>query len=169
MLVLMESKICVKCREEKPLTEFYKRARAFDGKQTSCKDCYTEAYYNYEQRKIWKEANADHIRIQANVAEKKRYNSNPFYRMLRNANKRLKITLGGTVNDGLSVDHKVPKSWFLPSTPIDLINHKDNLHLLPIDINKKKGSKYASPIPLSFYVAVKDYVKPKHINKLLLL
>lgn len=34
------SKVCCHCGEEKPLTEFYQRARASDGYQSRCKVCH---------------------------------------------------------------------------------------------------------------------------------
>jgi hypothetical protein len=201
------SKVCAKCREDKPLSDYNKLSRASDGKHYRCKECcnayYKELYPRFREKKIvtskqrysrnseqikekvreyaknhkeqideynkqWRADNADYVRIKSNENEKKRYNTIPFYKALKQSRKHLRKSLGSVTNDGLSVDHKIPISWFLTSTPIEVINHQDNLQLLPLDVNVKKGNKYAAPVSLSFYLMVKKYIKPKHQNKLLI-
>ena len=38
--MLIQTKVCVKCGEEKPLTEFYRNKRARDRKTKRCKECF---------------------------------------------------------------------------------------------------------------------------------
>jgi hypothetical protein len=61
-------KKCSKCKEEKPLDEFYKDRRATDGCQPSCKDCHNRAarerYHadpksHMEKTKAWVERNKE--------------------------------------------------------------------------------------------------------------
>jgi len=61
----METKVCVRCKEDKPLDQYSKSSRAKDGLQTACKDCnkvtnakfrkkrpaYQNKYYNTEKGK----------------------------------------------------------------------------------------------------------------------
>jgi len=46
-------KICTKCREEKPFSEFSKNCRAKDGHQHECKSCNSE-YCTSESRKAYR-------------------------------------------------------------------------------------------------------------------
>lgn len=50
------TKTCTKCREEKPLTDFYRKAREKDGYAGNCKSCANAA------RKRWEQANPDKLR-----------------------------------------------------------------------------------------------------------
>jgi len=45
-------KICKKCGESKPLTEYYNHATNKDGKGGSCKDCYNKGRYTYAKNNI---------------------------------------------------------------------------------------------------------------------
>lgn len=49
----MTSKVCSKCKQEKPLEEFYKRQIARDGKASCCKTCKSLAF------KTWLEKNRE--------------------------------------------------------------------------------------------------------------
>lgn len=50
----MESKVCTKCGEDKPLSEFRDRKDSKDGKRNNCRIC--QSNYN----KVYNEANADY-------------------------------------------------------------------------------------------------------------
>lgn len=67
------TKICKTCREEKPLTEFYRHCGFKDGYRASCKACANVAIYrwNSEQRvkklainNAWRNKNKEHVRAQ---------------------------------------------------------------------------------------------------------
>ena len=49
-------KVCRKCKEEKPLTEFYSNKSKSDGKQTYCKTC------SIPMAKAWREANQEKVK-----------------------------------------------------------------------------------------------------------
>ena len=66
----METKVCTKCGEEKPLSEFYRLKSSKDGRRSACKKCSNESDLQYrlanpERRKVWKKEwdlnNQDHI------------------------------------------------------------------------------------------------------------
>jgi len=49
----MESKICKgPCGKNKPLTDFYKRKSAKDGRYAICKVCEEQRYTNWENKKL---------------------------------------------------------------------------------------------------------------------
>lgn len=51
----METKICSKCKAEKPLSEFHKDKRARDGLYSHCKACHYKLTHAYEQTEKGKE------------------------------------------------------------------------------------------------------------------
>ena len=67
----MESKICSKCGENKPLKDFNKRCRSKDGLRSDCKICRRDIANKYrkthkckikESNKVWYEANIKEVR-----------------------------------------------------------------------------------------------------------
>ena len=53
---MTETKVCTKCGEEKPLTEFHKDLIACDGLQHWCKSCKNECQRGYRERNQMQEA-----------------------------------------------------------------------------------------------------------------
>lgn len=51
----METKICTKCGEDKPLSDYYKDKRARDGLYPHCKACHYKLTHAYEQSEQGKE------------------------------------------------------------------------------------------------------------------
>lgn len=51
----METKICSKCKVEKPLDEYHKDKRARDGRYSHCKACHYQMTHAYEQSDRGKE------------------------------------------------------------------------------------------------------------------
>ena len=51
----METKICYKCREEKPLEEFYKNKTTKDGRKSACKICSSQI------NKLWYQENLEEV------------------------------------------------------------------------------------------------------------
>jgi hypothetical protein len=72
----METKICSKCKIEKPIDEFYRAERNSDGKMSQCKTCNYKYVKEYRKRP----ENVDRIREQ-NRAIDKRYHSRPEIKM----------------------------------------------------------------------------------------
>lgn len=58
----MSTKVCIKCNQEKPLSDFNKHVRMKDGIRNSCRIC------DYISKKEWKKNNKDKVR-----EEKRRY------------------------------------------------------------------------------------------------
>ncbi len=56
-------KICNKCNEEKPLTDFYKESRQKDGLNRSCKICYKLRIAGKQYTTAWR------IRLKENLVE----------------------------------------------------------------------------------------------------
>jgi hypothetical protein len=64
------------------------------------------------------------------------------------------------------IDHKIPISWFEPSTPPHIVNDLRNLHPLSAEENQNKSNKFGSPIDISYINDVKTYIKGKYLNEL---
>ena len=62
------------------------------------------------------------------------------------------------------VDHKIPISWFKPSTPPHIVNDLRNLQPLLGGENKKKLNKFCSPIENSYIEEIKEYIKEEYIE-----
>lgn len=63
----METKICTKCKLEKPITEFNNNKYKSDGKQSECKECHKLLCTNYYNR------NKQHYRDNSRRKRKKIY------------------------------------------------------------------------------------------------
>lgn len=57
-LVIVDSKICSKCKDDKPFGEFYKKSSAKDGWQPKCKTCVSE----YVKSDAGKQSNAKYAK-----------------------------------------------------------------------------------------------------------
>ena len=53
LIIMCQTKICTKCKEEKELKDFHVRAKAPDGRRGVCKDC--KNYRNREKRLEYQE------------------------------------------------------------------------------------------------------------------
>jgi hypothetical protein len=65
--------------------------------------------------------------------------------------------------DGFHVDHKIPITWFFEDTPIYIINHLDNLQLLPSIDNLSKLNRYCHIVSNDFLQLAKNYINPKYL------
>ncbi len=73
----------------------------------------------------------------------------------------------GNIPKDYHIDHKVPVSWFLKHTPINIINSLDNLQLLYKDDNLKKSNKFCHPISMEFFEIVKNYISNFYIDRVI--
>jgi len=64
------------------------------------------------------------------------------------------------------LDHKVPVSWFMPTAPINLIFHLENLHYIDSNENQTKSNTFAHPITEEYKNSIKQYIKTKYQSKL---
>lgn len=179
-------KQCKTCTEFKPLEQFSNGKNNAGGKVPHCKTC-VKANLNKQGQNIrskryrdkhpekrlelnrrYREQNPEKMRKIHTDYGKKRYSTDPVYRLqtiLRQQivdyikykkNERTAELLGYTAEDFINrygtgqvndhVDHKIPKSWFKENTPINIVWHMDNLHWLPIKENFSKGNRYMTPV-----------------------
>ena len=66
-------KVCTKCKNEKPLTEYYNRKKAIDGKRGECRSC--SAYAS----RSWQQANPEKARETRRKAQRALLSRNPQY------------------------------------------------------------------------------------------
>jgi len=67
------------------------------------------------------------------------------------------------------IDHKIPVSWFVKDTPVNVINSLDNLQLLPHLENISKRNRYCHPVNSSYYPLVCQYLKREYISRVKIL
>jgi hypothetical protein len=119
-------KICIKCKNTKPISEFSRHGRSPDGHQYTCKECFNdysrENYLKNRERRMethrkWKENNPDRYRAlikkwrlenPEKVREiekrrsKKRYNDPKM---------RLRASISARINESLKKGMKANNSW----------------------------------------------------------
>lgn len=99
----MKSKICTKCKEEKPLNEFTTHKKGIDGKEPSCKQCrnkYHNKRYSEHKNEI----------LAKSRASKRKYNIEKYgITLLDYEHKCLllenKCEICGIICDRLNIDH----------------------------------------------------------------
>lgn len=64
---IVMTKVCTRCNQEKPESEFYRNYKTVDKKASQCKKC------TYEVHKIWQKAHSEQLAEQALA----RYHANP--------------------------------------------------------------------------------------------
>ena len=73
----------------------------------------------------------------------------------------------GNIQENYHIDHKIPVSWFLKDTPIDLINSLDNLQLLSKEENLRKSNKFCHIVSIDFFIKIKGYIYKDYINNII--
>lgn len=159
-------KICSKCKELKPVTEFNKAKRYKDGLRYDCKDCqkeYRKKFYDknreleLENNQAWKEENRQHCRDYANNYKRKH---RARYSQKENERHALKLSTnllkGDEWNDfymdeifelsrtrkeetGISweIDHTIP----LKGKLVTGLHVWYNLRCIPASANRSKGNR----------------------------
>jgi hypothetical protein len=171
---------CIECRK-KYNYEWRKKKGITEHEKQKCL-----LYYYGNKDKIsvkmkeWKKNNPEKIkqyRLNPSPTRKKR---NRIYTLIHSIlnNKGIKKNckseklLGYKVNDlkihldkysedwsGLHIDHKIPVNWFKKDTPLNIICHLDNLHLVKSRYNLIKQDKWCD-IPSKEYLELaKPYLK----------
>jgi hypothetical protein len=64
-----------------------------------------------------------------------------------------------------AIDHKLPLSWLIETTPANIACNLNNLQWLQHNENTKKNNHYADPIPLAFYQEIKPYIKGEYQDR----
>lgn len=75
-------------------------------------------------------------------------------------------TLGVKPTENHALDHKVPLSWLLPTTPPNIACNLNNLHWLTEEDNQKKNNWYADPIPKDYFIILQPHIKPEYQTRL---
>tara|TARA_R110002153_G_scaffold167612_1_gene320291 strand:+ start:15 stop:593 length:579 start_codon:yes stop_codon:yes gene_type:complete len=187
-------KQCSKCNEVKSISEFGMH-RGKIGGMSQCKVCNRNRgrnYYGNNTEKEKKRCKDKFIYDSVYVSNyrttdkykkklKDRYHTDPEYRfgriLLANLQgvknrKEFKVIWDDVIEIynfyGISydIDHKVPKSWFLISTPKYLINHLDNLHVIDRKYNRSKLNRWSDPVQSEYLDKIRPYVKKEHLGLL---
>jgi hypothetical protein len=66
----------------------------------------------------------------------------------------------------ISIDHKIPMTWFKKTTPLNLVNDLKNLQILTLKENIAKSNYYSSEIDLDYYKDIITFIKNKYKNKI---
>ena len=72
----------------------------------------------------------------------------------------------GTPKINQQLDHKIPLSWFISETPIDVLFNLENLHYIDGNINKTKSNSYCDEVNNEYKQSILKYIKEKYKNKL---
>jgi len=62
------------------------------------------------------------------------------------------------------IDHKIPISWFIESTPPNVVNDLRNLQPLEAKVNQTKSNKHMDAVDNEYLEIVKPYIKEKYIK-----
>lgn len=181
------SKVCNKCKIEKPVSDFGKEKRIKHGLKSRCKKCCSEyeksIYHLYRDKKLKRDAKR-YIKKGA-----KRSLLTPLelraIKMYRKLIYRLKTTkvntteimlgysyntliecLGKVPDLNENIDHKIPITWFIDIADCKLINNLNNLQILTKSENSKKNNFYSHPVSFEYFEMVKDKLKPQYKNKI---
>lgn len=57
------------------------------------------------------------------------------------------------------IDHKIPVSWFVSTTPPHIVNHLHNIQPLTKENNINKSNRYADSVTESYYHEVLPFIK----------
>ena len=162
-------KQCIKCKENKNLSEFNKNYYLKDNLQTTCRNC-QKIYYEknkkriLENNNIYRLNNIKLIRKQNNLNKKNKIKNDFLFRLKHNIrntiyrglkNKKISTTevLGcdynflvewlkyENKNKNFEIDHVIPLSLAKNEKEILSLNHYSNLQLLSSNDNKRKSNK----------------------------
>lgn len=132
--------------------------------------------------KTWIENNKEHYQQYQNKYAKDRRKNDNVFRTIENIksqinhylkdkikNNKTEILLGYTYDDFINrlgslcddqeIDHKIPVSWFIKGTPIDIIWHLDNLQLTIKNYNKTKKNLFADSVHNEYYKIAQPWIK----------
>lgn len=181
------SKICNKCKTEKPVSDFGKEKRIKHGLKSRCKKCcsaYEKSIYHlYRDKKIKRDAGryikkgAKRSKLTNTELRAIKMYRKLIYRlrisktntteiMLGYSYKQLIAALGKVPELNENIDHKIPITWFINITDCKLINDLQNLQILTKTENSKKNNFYSHPVSFEYFEMVKDKLKPQYINKI---
>ena len=75
----------------------------------------------------------------------------------------------GTKPEGnYHLDHSIPLSWMVSTTPPSIACHLDNLSWITEKDNLAKNNIYSNPVSESYFNTLKTYIKPDFINRFII-
>jgi hypothetical protein len=164
-------KVCYKCKEEKPFSEFNKnrsKTDGFNGKCRSCKKQYEQENKDgiLEQKKQYYQK--PEVKARVNNWHKEKRQSDPMFRLSGNISALVRsgfrqkgwakdsdtqsmvgcswnqavLWLGDEPSKDMHIDHVIPQSLAETPEEIKFLNHYTNFQLLPAEENRAKGNRY---------------------------
>ena len=101
--IFIMTKVCSKCKETKPVAEYYKRSASKDGLMYQCKTCKNKTSIKYQQTDAYKQYKAEHDSNNPRGPRKEyhreyrrnKYNSDNEYKLKTDLRRRLHGALNG--------------------------------------------------------------------------
>jgi len=138
-----------------------------------------------QHSKQYYQENKDKIKYRVKEWIKNKYQNNEEFRLQTKLNlqiikylkqhqniNKIPLLLGYNINDFISkigspkngedIDHKIPKSWFVEGTPVNIIWHLDNLQIIDSKINRSKSNHYSSHITDEYAFIIYKHLKEKY-------
>jgi hypothetical protein len=189
-------KTCNKCKIQKQLSEFYKDKKSPDGIDYRCKQCRADYFQQnkstYRKRTTeWKKNNIERWRQQDSLRQKKRRQEKPHLRrwavLLERTLRKLNQSKESTTQELLrysaidlkqhldiqgmnwgkdDIDHKVPMTWFIETTPPHIVNDLRNLQPLNSITNKNKSNSFSDEIEYNYYLLILNWIRSEYKTKL---
>ena len=180
---LKKEDIKVKC------TQYYhSNKETIKTKQTGKLNSYQknkEWHVNYREKN--KEKYLQYIKEYQKINQSIKYATDPIYKtkklignQIRNflkgkKSKKTEILLGytyqkfikiiGIPKPGEHIDHKIPISWFIDSTPTNIIWNLCNLHIVDQYYNQSKLNRFHDNVDPIYLNEAKNYIKPQYQDK----
>jgi hypothetical protein len=73
--------------------------------------------------------------------------------------------VGNKPNGDYHLDHSIPLSWMVSTTPPSIACHLNNLSWLTEIDNLAKNNRYANSVPVTYFNLVKPYIKEEYLNR----
>lgn len=169
----METKVCKKCLEEKPLCEYNKDKYSKDGLRYRCKECtrkeYKKFYYSNIDREIerqisYQKNNMKTVKENRNKRHNKKYYEDVLYKLKFNIRNRVKLFLKST-----NFDIKTNNTFnIIGCTPEELKVHIESKFTdgMRWDNHNHKGWHIDHIVPLSSANSVEEIFKLSHYTNL---
>lgn len=181
----MESKICIECNIEKPVSEFYKRNDTPSGYRNNCKECKLKNNHKWQKEnkekvinigKIWREKNKENIRkrikeweiknyqkirVRKNEKTKERRKKDPVYHMMNKVRCRLRKYL-----ITLNITKKNKTFDIIGCSPYDLKEHLEKQFVSGMTWENRNEWHIDHIIPLSSAQTEDELYKLCHYTNL---
>jgi hypothetical protein len=181
---LKKNSIKAKCNQY-----YYDNKEIIKGKQINKPNSYQKnKEWHLTYREKHKSKYIQYIKEYQKNNQPLKYSTDPIYRTKKiignqirkflkgEKNKKTEILLGYTYQEfiknvgspqfGEHIDHKIPQSWFLNNTPINIIWNLCNLHIVSQHYNQSKQNRFYDMVNPVYLNEAKNYIKPQYQSKL---